>query len=500
MARAGLFLALVLMLVPGMPGARQQWPRESPPPPLTARAVSFPPYQIKTLANGLQVLVVLHHEEPSVSFRLLVRAGAMQEPVDKPGVASFVSALLDQGTTTKSAEAIADLIESAGGVIGVGAGYEMTSVSGAVIKDQTDLALGLAADLVEHPAFAPEEIDRQRRQALSGLQVSYDDPGYLADTVFSRLVFGSHPYGRPSEGTPESIARISRDDLVAFHHAWFSPNNSLLAIVGDLTATEAMAAAERAFATWARKDVPVVAPVEPPAPARRVVVIDRPGSAQTEIRLGHLAIARTHPDYLPLDLAIRILGGEGANRLFGVLRTDRGLTYGASADMHTFKSAGDFVAQTNTRPQATGEALRLMVEEYGRLRSQRVDPRELHGAQEYLAGNFPLSIETPGAIAAQVLNQLFYGMDLKDLETFRDRVDRVSVEEIQRVSRQFLMPDRLSIVLVGDAAGFLDQLKALGFGQVERIPLSQLDLGSPTLKRASPPIGRDDQDPNPPPV
>ena len=246
--------------------------------------------------------------------------------------------------------------------------------------------------------------------------------------------------------------------------------------------------------------MPVVAPVEPPAPARRVVVIDRPGSAQTEIRLGHLAIARTHPDYLPLDLAIRILGGEGANRLFGVLRTDRGLTYGASADMHTFKSAGDFVAQTNTRPQATGEALRLMVEEYGRLRSQRVDPRELHGAQEYLAGNFPLSIETPGAIAAQVLNQLFYGMDLKDLETFRDRVDRVSVEEIQRVSRQFLMPDRLSIVLVGDAAGFLDQLKALGFGQVERIPLSQLDLGSPTLKRASPPIGRDDQDPNPPPV
>ncbi len=169
----------------------------------------------------------------------------MQEPNDKPGVASFVASLLNQGTTTLSAQQIAGAIESAGGALGVGSGNELSFVNGAVIKDQVDLMLGLAADMVEHPAFAPEEIDRQRRQMLSSLQVSYDDPSYIADLVFDRLVFGLHPYGRPNDGTPESIGRITRDDLVAFQRTWFVPNNALLAMVGDLTADEAFAAAEK---------------------------------------------------------------------------------------------------------------------------------------------------------------------------------------------------------------------------------------------------------------
>ena len=272
-----------------------------------------------------------------------------------------------------------------------------------------------------------------------------------------------------------------------FHAAWFVPSNALLAIVGDITVDEAFAAAERAFGSWPRKNVPAVTPIDLPAPARRVVVVDRPGSAQTEIRIGHLAVARTNPDYLPLDLAIRILGGEGANRLFGVLRSDRGLTYGASADFHTYKNSGDIVAQTNTRTATTGQALRLMVEEFARLKNERVDTRELRGAQDYLSGSFPLTIETPSAIALQVLNQLFHGLDLKELETYRDRVERVTVDDIERVARTFLKPDALSIVLVGDADGFVDQLRALGFGQFDRIPLSQLDLGSPTLRRGTAP-------------
>ena len=470
--------------------APQQWPTSSAPKPLPARSVDFPPYQLKTLANGLQTLVVLHHEQPSVSFRLLIRAGAMQEPEAKPGVASFVASLLNQGTTTKDAGQIATLVDSAGGVIAVGSGNELSYISGAVIKDQTDLMLGIASDIVQHPSFAPDEIDRQRRQMLSSLQVSYDDPDYLAGLVFDRLVFGFHPYGRPNEGTPESITKITRDDLVAFHKAWFVPNNSLLAIVGDLTADEAFAAAEKAFGSWAKRDVPVIKPIEPPPPTQRIVVVDRPGSAQTEIRVGHIGVPRTHPDYLPLDLAVRILGGEGANRLFGVLRSERGLTYGASAEFHTYKSSGDIVAETDTRSSATGQSLRLMVEEFWRLQRETVSQSELTGAQEFLAGNFPLTIESPAAIAQQVLAHLFYGLDLSEIETYRDRVVKATPADIQRVAKQFLKPDKLSIVLVGDASVFADQLKENGFGEFERIPLSQLDISSPTLKRSgSPPDG-----------
>jgi zinc protease len=463
-----------------------QWPVSQPPKPLAARPVDFPPYQIKTLSNGLQVLVVLHHEQPSVSFRLLVRAGAVQEPADKPGVASFVASLLNQGTPAMSAQQIANAIESAGGIIGVGSGNELSFVSGAVIKDKTDLMLGLASDLVQHPAFSTEEIERQRSQAVSSLKVSYDDPEYLANLVFDRLVFGFHPYGRPNEGTPESIARITRDDLVAYHRAWFVPNNTLLAIVGDLTAEEAFAAAEKAFGAWQRRDLAEIKATDPPPPTRRIVVIDRPGSAQTEIRVGQLAVSRTHPDFLPVDLAIRILGGEGANRLFGVLRSERGLTYGASAAFHTYKNGGDFVAETDTRSPATGEALRLIVDEVGRLQRELVGRAELEGAQDFLAGNFPLTIETPSAIAQQVLAHMFYGLDLSEIETYRDRVMKVTAGDIQRVARQFLKPDQLSIVLVGDASVFADQLKSLGFSAFERIPLSQLDLNSPTLRRAPP--------------
>jgi zinc protease len=463
-----------------------QWPSSRPPGPLASRPVDMPPYQVRTLANGLVVLAVPHHEQPSVSFRLLIKAGAIQEPADKPGVASFVSALLNQGTTTRSAGEIANAIDSAGGLVGAGSGNELSFLNGAVIKDRVDFVLAMAAEMAQRPAFAAGEFERQRRQALSGLQVSYDDPDYLANLVFDRLVFGFHPYGRPGEGTPESIGRLTRDDLSAYHRTWYVPNNALLAIVGDLTTDEAFAAAEKAFGSWARRDVPAVQTSEPPPPTRRIVVVDRPGSAQTAIRVGHLGVPRTHADFVALDLAIRILGGEGANRLFGVLRSDRGLTYGASADFHTYKQSGDIVAETDTRTATTGEALRLIVDEFARLQREPVSPPELGGAQDFIAGNFPLTIESPSAIAQQVLAHLFYGLDLAEIETYVDRVERVSPADIQRVARGFLRPDKLSIVLVGDAAAFADQLKALGFADFERVSVGELDINSPTLRRGAP--------------
>jgi zinc protease len=479
--RAGGALCGVLLAVGCAYG--QSWPSEGPPPPLQARPVDFPSYQLRTLANGLQVLVIPHHEQPSVSFRMIVKAGAVQEPASRPGVASFVAALLNQGTTTRSASEIADTIDSAGGLLGVGSGNELTFVQGAVVKDQTDLALALMSDIVRNPAFPEQEITLQKQQALNSLQVGYDDPEYLANAAFNRVVFGAHPYGRPGQGTPDTIGRITRADLAEFHRTWFVPNNALMAVVGDLTADQLFAAVERAFGDWERRDVPAATAPAPPAPARRVIVIDRPGSAQTEIRAGHLSIERTHPDYITFDLAIRILGGEGANRLFGVLRSDRGLTYGASADLNTFRTAGVVVAETDTRTSATGESLRLMVDEFGRLQRESVHPAELRGAQDFMAGNFPLTIETSSAIAEQVLVRLFYGQDLAEIETYLDRVGKVTPADIQRVSRQLLKPDALTIVMVGDAATFVNQLRSMGFTEYERIPVSQLDLDSPTLRR-----------------
>ncbi len=474
--------------------AQPSWPGERPPRPLAARDVKFPPYEVHTLENGLQVIAVLHHEQPAVSLRLIVRAGGALDPVDKPGVASLAASLLDQGTTTRSAQEIANTVDSVGGALGTSAGTDLSFVNALFMKDSFELAVGLMADLARNPSFRPEEIERQRQQMLSALKVSYDDPEYVASTVFDRLVYGFHPYGKPDSGTPTSLARITRDDLVAFHRAYFAPNNAILAIVGDLSADEAFAGAERAFGDWARNDaIKVEPPADPPPPTRRVIVIDRPGAVQTEIRVGHIALPRKHPDYMAMDLASKILGGEGSNRLHRVLRSERGLTYGASADLETLKFSGDLVAETDTRSEATGQVLRLIVDEFWKLQRERVGEAELQGAQDYLAGSFPLTIETPSAIALQVLNAVFFGLDLNELQTFRERVNAITPDDIQRVARAYLKPDRLSIVLVGDASKFVSQLASAGFPQYERVPISELDLTSADFRRHAA-AGQDNDD------
>jgi zinc protease len=483
-ATAGLALVIAL-LAPGQRALAQvkNWPTERPPRALAEHPVRFPPYAVKTLANGLQVIAVSHHEQPAVSLRLLVRAGAAQDPDDKPGLAALTASLLDQGTPSRSAEQIADAIDSIGGALGTTAGADLSYVNAVVMKDSLPFALDLVADLVQHPAFAPDEIERQRQQALSGMKVSYDDPEFLANVVFDRLVYGRNPYGRPLGGTPASMASVARADLVAFHRKWFGANNAILAVVGDVTADEAFAGAERAFGSWDRVALDTAKPANPPPPARRLVIIDKPGAVQTEIRVGNIAIPRKSDDFMALDLATKILGGEGANRLHRVLRAERGLTYGASADFNALKESGEIVAQTNTRSETTGETLRLMIDEVWRLIHDRVGDRELQSAQEYLTGSFPLTIETPSQIALQILTAAFYGLNMNELQTYRERVSVVTVDDVQRVARNYLHPDKLTIVLVGDASAFLKQLPGAGFDKYEIIPAAELDLGSPELRR-----------------
>jgi zinc protease len=461
----------------------RDWPSEQPPRPLAAHEVTFPPYEIRTLGNGMRVVAVLHHEQPAVSIRLLVGAGSAQDPKGKGGAANLMASLLDQGTTTRSAQQIADQIDFIGGDVGTGAATDLSFVNAIVMKDSFQTGMDLIADIARNPAFAPEEIERQKDQILSSIRVNADDPGYIADVVFDRMVYGFHPYGLPGTGTEDSLTSLTREDLQAFHRQYFVPNNMVLAIVGDVTSDEAFAAAERVFGGWPRGTRPSAAPVDPPPSARRIVIVDKPDAVQTSIRVGQLAIPRKHPDYMTWDLTVKILGGEGANRLHQVLRSQYGLTYGAEANAEARKDAGDFVAETDTRTDTTGQALRLMVDEFSRLVRDRVGQRELADAQAYLAGSFPVTIETPDQIATQVLNVLFYDLPISEIGTFRERVLAVTPEDIQRVARQYIRPDRLSIVLVGNARAFASQLIELGFGAYEVIPVDQLDLMAPNFKR-----------------
>lgn len=468
-------------------GARiANWPREGPPRPLPARPVVFPPYEIRKLANGLQVVLVSHNEQPSVSVRMIIRAGAAQDPPGKHGMAMLTATLLDQGAGKRTAEQIADTIDFVGGVLGTGAGSDLSFVNAVVMNDSYDVALELMADVVQRPTFAADEIERQRQQALSALKVSAGDPESVAGRVIDRLIYGFHPYGMPGGGTAASLASLTRADFVDFHRKYFVPNNALIAVVGDIGAADAMAGLEKYFGGWQPGVVPEMAMTEPPQPTKRVIVIDKKDAVQTEIRVGHLAIPRKHNDYEAVDQAVKILGGEGANRLQQVLRSQRQLTYGASADLDTYKMAGAVIAETDTQTSNTAEALRIVVDEFSRLQRERVFDGELAGAQDYMVGHFPLTLEVPDAIATQVLNQLFYELPVDDLPKYRERVLKVTPDEIQRVARWFIRPGQLSVVLVGNADAFVKDLKGVGFGDFERIPIENVDLLAADLQRRTP--------------
>lgn len=466
--------------------SRVEWPRENPPRPLAARPVTFPPYDVRKLANGMQVVLVSQNEQPAISVRMLIRAGAVHDPKGKHGLAMMTATLLDQGAGTRTAAQIAEEIDFIGGVLGTGAGTDLSFVNAVVMKDGYEIALRLMSDIVMRPTFAPEEIERQRSQALSALKVSTEDPEAVADRIIDRLIYGFHPYGMPGGGTPESLAGLTRADFQDYHRRYFVPNNALLAVVGDIGAAEAMAGLERYFGAWQPADVPGFSVTEPPDATRRVIVVDKPNAVQTEIRVGHIAIPRKHSDYEAIDQAVKILGGEGANRLQQVLRSQKQLTYGASADLDSYRLAGAVIAETDTQTANTAEALRVVVDEFTRLQRERVSGGELEGAQDYMVGHFPLTIEVPDQIATQVLNQLFYELPVEELPRFRERILKVTPDEIQRVARWFIRPSQLSIVLVGDADKFVADLKGVGFGSFERVPIEQVDLLSADfLKRRS---------------
>jgi len=468
-------------------GQVRDWPSEPMPKPLASKPVTFPPYEIRTLANGLRVVVVEQHEQPAVSLRMLVAAGTAQDLAPKLGVANIVASLLDQGTATRTAEQIADAIDTIGGSVSIGAGTDVTVANITVLKDGVAPGLDLLSDILRSPAFAEEELERQRDRLRSALRVSYQDPDYLATLVFRRLVYGFHPYGYPGSGTPASIERITRGDLVEYHQRYFAPNNCILAVAGDVLTEDAFAAVERVFGGWERRHVVAPLVLPPPPQTRRVVIVDLPGAVQTKILAGHLGTWRKSNDFTALDLAVRILGGDGANRLQQILRTRRGLTYGASADLNAHRVAGDIVAETDTRPEAAGEALRVMVDEFFRLQRERASVRELDEAKAFLAGSFPLSIETPDDVATKVLTAIFYDLPLSELETFRERVNAVTLDDIQRVTRAHLRPDRLSVVLVGYAPFIISQLERVGFRSGEVLPVSDIDVTTADLRRPAGP-------------
>ena len=446
------------------------------PTPAPVQEVHFPSFAERTLANGLKVVVIEQHEQPLVSLRMVLRAGRTFEPADRTGLANATASLLTKGTTTRSAQQLAEAIDFVGGNLTTGAGLESGYASAGVTSDQLDLGFELLADVILHPTFPADELDRWRRQALSQLQVSMEDASYVASGVLPRVIFGDHPYGRPSDGTAESLASITQADLVAYHKRRYVPNGTLIAVVGDVRADDAFARVERAFGAWAKGEEAVVPAVPAQARQRRVIVVDKPDAVQTEIRVGAVGIPYTDPDLFAAEVYGSVVGGAPSSRLNIEIRRKRGLAYGAGSGFLEPTQPGYFSASTSTKTESTAEALKLMLDVLRGMQTEPVPDKELLAAKTFITGALPLQIETADGTASRVLEVMRYGYGREFLESYNGKLEAVSAAELQKFATKRVRPGDLDVVLVGNAAAFAKAVADAKLGTVETIPVDEVDL------------------------
>ncbi|HTS11670.1 MAG TPA: pitrilysin family protein [Candidatus Limnocylindrales bacterium] len=457
------------------------------PPAGLPRPFEFPGAESKTLPNGLRVFVVTDRKEPAVAVRLLIMsAGGIKDPADVPGTAAMVANMLTQGTEKRSARDIAEAIDFVGGSLNASAGKDATAVTLDVVKKDLDVGLDLMSDVVLHPSFRADELERQRQQLLSSLTVQYSDPNYLASAVFSRVVYGSSPYGWPSDGTPETAAKLNRDELAKFHDATYAPNDALIAFSGDINAEDAFAAAEKYFGSWPKKDISSAPPVLPAAVSgQHIWLIDKPDAVQTQIRVGKLGIREGDPDFIPVEVMNRIFGGGYNSILNTEVRVKKGLTYGAYSQFNPHRYAGSFGVGTFTRTEKTVEAAKLVVDLLSNMSTGRVTPEQLNFARDYLAGAYPIQSETAEQVADRVLTVAAYGLPADYNRTYPQKIRAVSSTEVDAMAKRYLGTDDLDIVLAGNVSSFRDELKkAFPNAKYEEISFDQVDILAPDLRKA----------------
>jgi predicted Zn-dependent peptidase len=426
----------------------------------------------RELPNGLTLLIVEHHELPVADLTLIVRSGYEADPREHEGLASLTAALLDDGTTTRSALQIADQQAFLGVRLGTNAAWDMSTVSLHTPTAQLDSALALFADVVLNPTFAQAELDRLRLERQTLLTQMKDRPTAIADQAYATILFGAdHPYGRPTLGTEASVKRIAQSDVRGYYQEHYRPNNATLLVVGDVRPADIEQRITALMGRWQRRNRPAPVMTKSPAwhdgSARRTTVylVDKPGAPQSSIRVGSIGVARSTADYFPLLVMNTVLGVPFTSRLMQNLRETHGYTYGAWSRFDMRRDPGPFVAQAEVVGAKTDSALVEFMKELRAIRDT-VPQAELQRAKRYLQLQLPSLFETTNDIAYQLMPLAVYGLDLEFYNNYVQRIEQVTQADVQRVARKYIDPERLSIVVVGDRKQVEGGVARLGLGEV----------------------------------
>jgi zinc protease len=433
--------------------------RRQQPAPLPPRPLNIPtPYET-VLPNGLRVVIVEDKRLPLVSYRLAFRTGDAHDPENLPGLTDMMTGMLAEGTESRSSRQIADETARIGATLTAGANADYTTVAASALAIYGDEVLGLMADVVLHPSFPEDELELTKQNTKEGLKQQRAQPSFLASETLSRIIFGAHPYSIISP-TPESIDAMTREKLVQFHRQAFVPGNAVFLIVGDVERKQVVSRLTELFGAWPGGEAPASDfPAPPERVERSIYLVDRPGSAQSNIVIANLGLTRTNPDYFPLLLMHTVLGANASSRLFMNLREEKGYTYGAYSSLDARRTAGTLRATAEVRTPVTGASLKEFFYELNRMRDEAVSEKEIRDAKAYLTGVFPIRLETQEGLIDQLVQIKMYGLPDDYLQHYRERVNAVTAADIQRVANQYLTPDIAAIVIVGDAAAILDQIE-----------------------------------------
>src|SRR6266542_1748869 len=475
-------LAMLFLAV----GTKAQAPQAqaTPPPPGAPRSVQFPTPVEKTLPNGLRVIVVERTNTPLVAAQLLIKNGAEVDPPPLSGLANLTADLLTKGTTSRTAPQIAEAIEALGGLLESGARWDASQAIVSVTPSKFGAAVEILADVVRRPNFKEEEIERLRQQTLDELSVALGQPGSIARYVAARVVFGDSPYGHPLGGTPESIQRIRRDDIVKMHSTYYRPDNAVLAIAGDISAKEAFSLAERYFGDWktdTQGPISVAAVQQSAAAKARVLVIDKPDAGQAAVLVARMGIERKDPDYFRGLVANSVLTGY-SGRLNQEIRIKRGLSYGAGSALETRRGVGPFVASAQTKNESGAQVASLLLGEVSKLATAPVLENELTPRKAVLIGNFSRNLETVNGLVAQVASLALYGLSFDEINRFISNVQSITSNDVQKFAGARLDAKGASIIVVGNAKAFLPELRQQ-YPDAEVISMADLDLNSGSLRK-----------------
>jgi zinc protease len=450
--------------------ARPAWEQE-PPPVRTGPVVDASRLRRAELANGLELIVFEDARLPHLGLGVAVRRGAALETNGEAGLATFTAELMSRGAGSRRALELAQVVDDLGASLDTSAGWDSMGVSVSGLSRDADTLFAVLADVVLRPRFDADEGAKVRREILAGLEGQKDNPTTLGRIAFGRALYDGHRFGLPAEGAPEAVKRLRAESAREFHGRVFSAGNAILFATGDVKFEDVRARAEAAFGAWPRGVVPEPPPPPPsPAPAaRQVIVVDRPDLAQAQILIGHDGMARTDPGRMPAILMNEMLGGGGfTTRLMARVRSDAGLAYGAYSAFAMRRAPGPFLASTSTRVPEARRTIDLVLGELERARTSGFGAEELAAVQRLAAGSFVLGLETSGDVTQALVDLDVQALPPDSLDTYRERVMAVSLEDVQRAARERLHPDRAAIVVVGPAAVLAPTLEGLGPLRVEQ--------------------------------